>query len=249
MNHCIKCESQVEYQKYCDGCVELYGLQDKQDIEFRKEQEPIRKADLEQIFRDDMAGKTSSISGVIRKFKKISETVPLNTLYKVKGHPGLWFPKGKPAKNNMLRMLKYGSNEAATLATTVDHTKDLQGPLVGWYVQALDNCQAHFNNEVADIPFQMGGADTIGLREIIRPGYDETKFERKDLRQLLEFYNAIVSGSKVDTAKLKDVPKETTLDYICNDCTTKISEEESNKYNGLCEICHDIREEVKMDEV
>jgi len=42
----------------------------------------------------------------------------------------------------------------------------------------------------------MAGADTDGLREKIRPNYDERHFERKDLRQVLVFYNAIVIGSK-----------------------------------------------------
>ncbi len=207
MNHCIKCESQVDYQKYCDPCVELYGLQDKQDTEFWKNWkgefrgDPIRPDGaaftrqeydeaLAKIFYDDMEGKTSQIKGTIRKFKKISETAPLSNLYKVKGHSGLWYSKGKPAKN-MIRMLKYGSDEA----TTVD-TKSLRGPLVGWYVEALDNCQNHFNNEVVDIDFIMAGADTDGLREKIRPNYDERHFERKDLRQVLVFYNAIVIGSK-----------------------------------------------------
>jgi len=96
----------------------------------------------------------------------------------------------------MLQLFKYGGNEAIT----VDHTKSLLGPLVGWYVQALDNCQQHFNNEVIDIGFVMAGADTVGLRDIIRPEYDT--FERKDLRQLLVFYNAIVIGPK-ELAKSK----------------------------------------------
>jgi len=82
MNHCIKCESQVDYQKYCDSCVELYGLQDKQDTEFWRTigiptmqvglTTPMQqlKDQLELIFRDDMTGKTSNIAGTIRKFKK-----------------------------------------------------------------------------------------------------------------------------------------------------------------------------------
>lgn len=211
---CIKCKSQVGgYEKYCDNCVEEYGLQDKQDLQFWKVDPNKRLGTrrdlqaLEQIFRDDMAGKTSRIAGTLKMpFRPLSEQVDYTRIYKVKGESGLWSPKGTASKGNMVRMYKYGGGDAITI-----HMKNIEG-LIGKFViikndgsgiplsEAIDNCQTHFKNEPIDIAFQMAGADTIDLREKICPNYNEVLFERKHLRQLLGFYNVILQGVKVELA-------------------------------------------------
>jgi len=135
-----------------------------------------------------------------KQYKKgidwLSEQVDLSVLFRIKGRPGLWWPKVKPQKNGMVRMERFGTDEECTI-----DKKNLTGlhnlgirmddQSVLPFTEALDNIQKHCENKTTD---EWGFFSEDTGRQFICPGYDPDSFKRYHARKVIGWYNELIIG-------------------------------------------------------
>lgn len=126
----------------------------------------------------------------------LSEIIQTEVLYRIKGKQGLFTPVTKPNKGNLLRMVRFMSNEAYTVnkslleglgsvAIYTEHGKDIT------LSDAFDNLQKHFDNQPTG---EIKTENKHLLMEIICPDYDHDRFKDYHAKKIIQWYNEIITA-------------------------------------------------------
>jgi len=133
----------------------------------------------------------------------LSESIDIDSMYRVKGRPGLFIPITKPNKSGLVRMERFMSRYT-TIETHTVHISTLQG-LKGVVVykrtgetitllEAFDNLQKEFKNQSAG---NIDVWDKNNMMEVICPHYHPDKFKDYHAKKIIMWYNEIVSAIKI----------------------------------------------------
>ena len=124
----------------------------------------------------------------------ISESVDLNTIFRVKGKSGIWVPITRPNRGGMLGMRRWMTDE--TITTHKSNLQTMNGAVIFkkkgktiTILEAFDNLQKHFNNNITG---EIHTEDQEKIMEIICPKYDPRKFRDYHAKRIIEWYNQIV---------------------------------------------------------
>lgn len=126
----------------------------------------------------------------------LSESIDMETMFRVKGKQGLWCPKTRPNKAGMLYMNRFMSNEGRIInrtnlqgfgnAVIFTHDGDLS------LLEAFDNLQKHSDNDVIDPDEFLNDPKTIEKNmNIIAPNHTQ-QFKEYHARKVVIWYNEIV---------------------------------------------------------
>ncbi len=125
----------------------------------------------------------------------LSEVIDIDVLYRIKGRQGLFMPITKTNKSNLIRMVRFMSNEAHTVNKSL--FEGLRGAIIYkrndktiTLSEAFDNLQKHFKNQKSG---SIELLDRHEIMEVICPDYHPEKFRDYHAKKVVIWYNEIVS--------------------------------------------------------
>ncbi len=124
----------------------------------------------------------------------LSETIEIESMFRIKGKQGIFTPLANPNKAGMIRMERFMSTEAyAVHRSTLEALsglviyKDNTDTIT--LLEAFDNLQEFSNNKAIS-----GGWDNPKMLSIICPDYDKDEFKNHHAKKIIKWYDEIVTA-------------------------------------------------------